>query len=120
MHIENNTHFTSEMVEGKLRIKKKTYNSSYGFVRPFAIDAGRTTRLTIKQIKISDQNIMYGISTDKTKGMHNPYNHAECKFYYARNGRVYYNGTYRTVGTAIHDGSIVTMVADLLKWRIAW
>ena len=63
---------------------------------------------------------MYGISTDKTVGMLNPFHHLECKAYYAYNGLVYENGTQRASGSAISDGSSVTITADLINWRITW
>ena len=63
---------------------------------------------------------MYGISTDKTVGMIRPYIYLECKAYYACNGRVFENGGQRAGGSAISDGSSVTITADLINWRITW
>ena len=63
---------------------------------------------------------MYGISTDKTVGMVNPYYHLECKAYYAYDGNVYENGGNRAGECAISDGSSVTITADLINWRITW
>ena len=63
---------------------------------------------------------MYGISTDKTVGMVNPYHHLEFKAYYAYNGHVWENGGGRAGGSAISDGSSVTITADLIDWRITW
>ena len=63
---------------------------------------------------------MYGISTDKAIGINTPYSHAEGKSYYGANGRIYQNGGARVGGPVVHDGSTVTIVADLLNWRIIW
>ena len=52
---------------------------------------------------------MYGISTDKTIGMVDPYYHPDSKSYCANNGLVYENEGNREGGSAISNGSSVTM-----------
>ena len=53
-------------------------------------------------------------------GMVNPYKHLEFKAYYAHSGYVRENGGGRAGGSAISDGSSVTITADLINWRITW
>ena len=53
-----------------------------------AIEVGKVSKLTIRQVKSKNKEIMYGISTDAVKGMKDPYDHMECRSYYASLGHV--------------------------------
>ena len=61
----------------------------YGFLRPFALEMNKIIRLQVRQTKTTCKQIMYGVSTDKTIGMVNPYMHLECKIYHAWGGSVW-------------------------------
>ena len=63
---------------------------------------------------------MYGISTDAVKGMKDPYDHMECRSYYASLGHVVQDEDNRKVGPVLEDGNTITIIADLIKWKITW
>ena len=56
-----------------LKIKYLGANSWYGFIRPFALEINKSTRLQVRQTKINRKCIMYGVSTDKNMGTVNSF-----------------------------------------------
>ena len=63
---------------------------------------------------------MYGISTDKTIGIHNPHGNNEFRSYYSNNGHIWQNGGSRGTFPITYDGNTLTIIADLIGWTITW
>ena len=63
---------------------------------------------------------MYGISTDEIIGHEFNYKHNLCKSYRAWSGKICQNGSARKGGPIIYDGSDVTIIADMIKWKLIW
>jgi len=80
---------------------------------------GNIKTINIKQVKTS-RFIYYGLSTENVIGIRSPYRNSQCLSYFAYDGTVYANNKQFLGAPAIYDGSTITMVADLVNYKIKW
>ena len=63
---------------------------------------------------------MYGIGSDKIKGINRAQDSLYFIGYYEHTGIVYEQGSSRKGGSRIKDGYVLTVFVDPLKWKIYW
>jgi len=88
-------------------------------LHPAIISPGKVRSVNIRQVKTS-RFLYYGLSTEATIGMRAPFKNTQCITYFGYDGTIYANNRQKTGSPSIFDGSIITVVADLVNYKIKW
>ena len=113
----NNLYYEMISNRDNLRVIKKSTTGYYAYIHPPFLTPNKINKIYIKQVKTS-RFLYYGICTPTVIGTKAPYKHPECLSYFAFDGTIYENNR-QIIGTpAIYDGSTITIIADLILFRV--